>query len=40
MDALVAREVKGTFSKSPGFGLAPEKAQTEKAASQDLANLG
>jgi hypothetical protein len=40
MDALVGGEVKGTVSRSPGFGLALTRAQADQASGQDLANLG
>jgi hypothetical protein len=40
MDALVGGEVKGTFSRSPGFGLALLRAQTDQASSENLADLG
>ena len=40
MDALVGGEVQGTFSRSPGFGLALLGAQTDQASGQDLADLG
>lgn len=40
MDALVAREVKGTVSRSSGFSLALTRAQADQAGGQDLADLG
>ena len=40
MDALVGGEVQGTFSRSPGFGLALPRAQADQASGEDLADLG
>jgi hypothetical protein len=40
MDALVGGEVKGTVSRSSGFGLPLPRAQADQASGQDLANLG
>ena len=39
MDALVGGEVQGTFSRSPGFGLALPRAQADQAGGEDLADL-
>lgn len=40
MDALVAGEVQGTFSGSPGFGLALPRAQADQASGENLADFG
>lgn len=40
MDALVGGEVQGTFSRSPDFGLALPRAQTDQASGENLANFG
>jgi hypothetical protein len=40
MDALVSREVQGTFSESPAFGFALPYTQTDQPGREDLANFG
>ena len=40
MTALVGGEAQGTFSRSPGFGLALARTETKQAGGEDLANLG
>jgi hypothetical protein len=40
MDAPVGGEVQGTFSGSPGFGLALPRAQADQAGGKDLADFG
>lgn len=40
MDALVGGEVQGTFSRSPGFGLALPRAQADQAGGENFADFG